>query len=98
MPVSARLVQSVTASAVRSLFPVRSIVFLILLFSFVAFVVERLVIYFIRRAFLRHNIGLIRTVVVGNSANTTQLLAGVWPETGFKIVGVVAKDKYVPEE
>ena len=87
-----------TASAVRSLFPVRSIAFLIMLFSFVAFVVERLVIYFIRRAFLRHNIGLIRTVVVGNSANTTQLLTGVWPETGFKIVGVVAKDKYVPEE
>jgi lipopolysaccharide/colanic/teichoic acid biosynthesis glycosyltransferase len=87
-----------TASAVRSLFPVRSIAFLIALFSFVAFVIERLAIYFIRRVFLRHNIGLIRTVVVGNSANTTQLLTGVWPETGFKIVGVVAKDKYVPEE
>lgn len=87
-----------TASAVRSLFPVRSIAFLIALFSFVAFVIERLAIYFIRRAFLRHNIGLIRTVVVGNSVNTTQLLTGVWPETGFKIVGVVAKDKYVPEE
>ena len=87
-----------TASAVRSLFPVRSIAFLIALFSFVAFVIERLAIYFIRRVFLRHNIGLIRTVVVGNSSNTTQLLTGVWPETGFKIVGVVAKDKYVPEE
>ena len=87
-----------TAVAVRSLFPVRSVAFLVMLFSFVAFLIERLAIYFVRRTILRHNIGLIRTVVVGNSANTTQLLTGVWPETGFKIVGVVAKDKYVPEE
>ena len=87
-----------TTIAANSLFPVRSIALLVALFCFFALVIERTIISAVRLLFLRHNVGLIRTVVVGNSSNTTQLLTGIWPETGFKVVGVVAKDKYVPEE
>lgn len=87
-----------TTIATSSLFPVRGIAALTALFCFVALIFERGVISLVRRFFLRRNVGLIRTVVVGDSQNTTQLLTGIWPETGFKVVGVVAKDKYIPEE
>lgn len=87
-----------TTIATSSLFPVRGIAILTALFCFATLVVERLIISLIHRFFLRRSVGLVRTVIVGNSSNTTQLLMGISPETGFKVVGVVAADKYVPEE
>ncbi len=87
-----------TTIASSSLFPVRGIAVLTGVFCFVALLLERSIISVLRRFFLRRSVGLVRTVIVGNSANTTQLLMGIWPETGFKVVGVVARDKFVPEE
>jgi lipopolysaccharide/colanic/teichoic acid biosynthesis glycosyltransferase len=87
-----------TTIAASSLFPVRGIAVLTAVFCFVTLVIERIIISAIRSFFLRRSVGLIRTVIVGDSPNTTQLLMGIWPETGFKVVGVVAKDKYVPAE
>ncbi len=87
-----------TTIATSSLFPVRGIAALTALFCFVTLIVERAIISLIRRFFLRRSVGLIRAVIVGDSQNTTQLLMGIWPETGYKVVGVVAKDKYVPNE
>ncbi len=81
-----------------TLFPAVMIAVYAALFCFVALVVERSIITFISRSIHRRNMGLIRTVVVGDSDNTTQLLLGISPETGFKVVGVVASDKYIPEE
>ena len=69
-----------------------------IVFCFLSLVIERGIISGVRRFFLRRNVGLIRTVIVGDSPKTTQLLMGIWPETGFKVVGVVARDKYVPDE
>ena len=83
---------------VSSLFPVRGIAALTAVFCFFTLILERGIISAIRKFFLRRSVGLIRTVIVGDSQNTTQLLMGIWPETGFKVVGVVANDKYVPEE
>ncbi len=80
-----------------SLFPVKTIAFYAMLFCYIALILERLVISILRSLFLRHNMGILRTVVIGDSENTRQLLAGVTPETGFKIVGAIAKDKYIPE-
>lgn len=87
-----------TTIASSSLFPVRGIAVLTAAFCFVALVFERGIISSVRKFFLRRSVGLIRTIIVGDSPNTTQLLMGIWPETGFKVVGVVASDKYVPEE
>ncbi len=87
-----------TTIASSSLFPVRGIAVLTAVFCFLSLVIERGIISGVRRFFLRRNVGLIRTVIVGDSPNTTQLLMGIWPETGFKVVGVVARDKYVPDE
>ena len=81
-----------------SLFPVRTIAIYALIFSFIALIVERWLVSFIRRALQRRNMGLIRTVIVGNSDNTTQLLMGISPESGFKVVGVVANNQYIPRE
>ena len=81
-----------------TLFPAVMIAVYAALFCFVALVVERSIITFISRSVHRRNMDLIRTVVVGDSDNTTQLLLGISPDTGFKVVGVVANDKYIPEE
>lgn len=81
-----------------SLFPVRTIALYALVFAFLALVVERTLIRAVRRYIQRRNIGLIRTVIIGDSDNTTQLLMGISPESGYKVVGVVADNKYIPQE
>ena len=81
-----------------SLFPVRTIAIYAMIFNFIILLITRTIIRALRQFFLRRNVGLIRTLIVGDSDNTTQLLEGITPDTGFKVVGVVASDKYVPEE
>lgn len=87
-----------TTIASSSLFPVRGIAVLTAVFCFVTLIIERAIISGVRKFFFRRDFGLLRTIIVGDSPNTTQLLMGIWPETGFKVVGVVARDKYVPDE
>ncbi len=81
-----------------SLFPVRIIALYAIFFCFIMLIMVRLIISLIYHAILRHEKGLIRTVIIGNSDNTTQLLEGISPESGFKVVGVVAENTYVPSE
>ena len=81
-----------------SLFPVRTIAIYAIVFNFIVLIITRTIIRAIRQFLLRRNMGLIRTVIVGNSDNTTQFLQGITADSGFKVVGVVASDKYVPEE
>lgn len=81
-----------------SLFPVKTIVVYAALFCFVSLVVFRTVIGLMRKFVLRHNHGLLRTVIVGNDQNTTQLLEAIAPDSGHKVVGVVARNEFVPEE
>lgn len=81
-----------------SLFPVRTIAIYAIVFNFIVLIITRTILRAIRQFLLHRNMGLIRTVIVGNSDNTTQLLQGITADSGFKVVGVVASDKYVPEE
>lgn len=81
-----------------SLFPVRAIALYAVIFCYVSLLLTRLLIAGVRYFFLRKSFGLIRTVVVGNSDNTTQLLAGISPDSGFKVVGVVARNEFIPKE
>ncbi len=81
-----------------SLFPVRIIAVYAIIFCFSTLIIERWIIGGIYRSFLRRNVGLVRTVIVGNSDNTTQLLQGISPESGFKVVGVVANNEFIPHE
>lgn len=80
------------------LFPNRAIAAYAIVFCFIVLVITRSIIRAVRQFFLRRNVGLIRTLIVGDSNNTTQLLRGISPDSGFKVVGVVASDKYVPDE
>ncbi len=80
-----------------SLFPVKTIAVYAALFCYLALIIERSIISLFRSIFLRHNMGILRTLVVGDSDNTRQLLAGVTPETGFKLVGTITSDDYIPE-
>ena len=84
--------------AYGSLFPVRIIAIYAVVFCFLSLLIMRTIITFFRRVFLRHRFGLIRTIVVGNSDNTTQLLAGISPESGFEVVGVIARNEYIPND
>ena len=81
----------------NSLFPVKIIAVYAAIFCYAALILERFIIGLGRRFFLRHNMGALRTIVVGNSDNTRQLLAGVTSDSGFKLVGAVTKEKYIPE-
>lgn len=81
-----------------SLFPVRIIALYAILFCFIMLIIVRFIISLIYRAILRHEKGLIRTVIIGNSDNTTQLLEGISPDSGFKVVGVVSDNAYIPAE
>jgi hypothetical protein len=81
-----------------SLFPVRTIAIYAGLSCFVSLVIVRSLISFIRRLIFRGNHALLRVLVVGNNDNTRQLLMGIAPDSGFKAVGAVAKDAYVPDE
>ena len=81
-----------------SLFPVRTIAIYAGLSCFVSLVLMRALIAFARRLIFRGNHALLRVLVVGNNDNTYQLLMGISPESGFKAVGAVAKDAYVPDE
>ena len=81
-----------------SLFPVRIIALYAVFFCFITLLFVRWLISLGHRAYLRHNHGLIRTVIIGDSDNTTQLLQGISPESGFKVVGVVANNIYIPHE
>ncbi|MFV0484926.1 MAG: sugar transferase [Candidatus Saccharimonadales bacterium] len=81
-----------------SLFPVKTIAIYAALFCFISLVVFRTAVGLARKFVLRHNHGLLRTVVVGNNQNTTQFLEAITPESGHKVVGVVARNEFVSEE
>lgn len=80
------------------LFPVRTIAIYSGIFCFASLVIFRTVTNLVRRMIYRHNHGLLRAVIIGNSSNTTQLLNSIFPETGYKVVAVVARNEFVPEE
>lgn len=81
-----------------SLFPVKTIAIYAALFCFISLVVFRTVVSLVRKFVLRHNHGLLRTVIVGNNQNTTQFLESITPESGHKVVAVVARNEFIPDE
>ena len=89
----------VHADGRNSLFPVRTIAIYAGIFCFISLVVMRTLISFCRKMLYRRaDRSLLRVLIVGNNDNTRQLLMGISPESGFKAVGAVAKDAYIPDE
>lgn len=81
-----------------SLFPVKIIALYATAICFVSLLLERAIIALCFRLLHRSKRGLIRTVVAGDGENVRQLLLGTAPESGYKICGVVAESKYIPQE
>ena len=88
----------VTRSFNEPILTSNGVAFYLVISSFLALAIFRTVISRVRRYIFRHNHGLLRTVIIGNDDNTTQFLESISSETGYKVVGVVARNEFVPQE
>lgn len=81
------------------IFPVRIMPVIALAMCFVLLILFREIIKAIRRFYLRGGKGLLNVLVVGNDKNTTVLINSLHnaPMSGYKIVGIVANKKFIPE-
>ena len=83
-----------------NIFPVRVMAVTSMALSFVFLVVERFVVRGITRMIFRKDYGTLRVIVVGNSMNTDRLASYIAssPESGYRLAGVVAGQKYIPKD
>lgn len=82
------------------LFPVRLIAFYAMIICFFSLTIVRLILKFIRRLILQQRIGSLRAIIVGNTKATSRLISQMldYPEEGYRVVGVVAGNQYIPKE
>ena len=84
----------------ENLFPVRLIAVYAVFTCFISLLVMRIILKFFRKRFMLQKIGTKRAIIVGNSKNTTYLINQIlaYPEDGYRLVGVVAGNKFIPKE
>ena len=84
----------------RELFPVRIMAVTSVALCFVFLIVERILVRLIMRHVFKKNIGTRRVIIIGNSRNTEYLADYItsMPESGYRLVGVVAGKKFVPKD
>ena len=84
----------------ENLFPVRVMALYAVAAAFVFLLIERILIRFVIRRIFKNDYIAKRAIVIGNSKNT-EYLAGyiaATPESGYRLAGVVANRKYIPED
>ena len=86
--------------AQRDLFPVRTIILYSLVLCFFFLVLNRTLFRLFRDIFYRNDRGTLRAIIVGNNKNTDYLADYIssTPESGFRLVGIVANRKYFPKD
>lgn len=84
--------------ASTSIFPTRLIALYALVICFLLLIVVRECIQLTRRIILRKGIGVLNTIVIGNDDSTTSIVEQFKDnlEAGYRVVGIVAADEYVP--
>jgi exopolysaccharide biosynthesis polyprenyl glycosylphosphotransferase len=84
--------------ASTSIFPTRLIALYALIICFILLVIIREFIQLARRAILRRGIGVLNTVVIGNDDSTISIVEQFKDdlESGYRVVGIVAAEDYVP--
>ena len=84
----------------NNLFPVRLVAVYSGILCFVFLVIFRTIMRLIRKRIYKNNHGTLRAIIVGNSKNTTYLAEHIsaYPESGYRIAGVVASSKYIPKD
>ena len=82
------------------LFPVRTVALYSLALCFLFLVFNRTVFRAVRSHLFRKNRGTLRAVVIGNSQNTDFLTDYIssTPESGYRLVGIVASRRYFPKD
>ncbi|MBR3248646.1 sugar transferase [Candidatus Saccharibacteria bacterium] len=84
----------------EDLFPVRVMALTSVLLSFVFLLAERVVLRFVVRQIFKSDYGAKRVVIIGNHKNTEYLADYIasTPESGYRLVGIVAAKKYIPKD
>ena len=84
----------------RNLFPVKVIVVLTTILAFAFLMFERMLIVLVARQIFKKNYGTKRVVIIGNNRSTEYLADYITatPESGYRLVGIVANRKYIPKD
>ena len=84
----------------ENLFPVRVMALTSVLLSFIFLMLERVIVRFVVRQIFKSDYGVRRAIIIGNSKNTEYLADYITstPEAGYRLVGIVAGKKYIPED
>ena len=82
------------------LFPVRIMALYAVLFCFILLVIMRIFIRTIRAQIVKTKSAALRAIIVGASKNTEYLAnyISAFPESGFRLAGIVASSKYIPKD
>lgn len=83
----------------ENLFPVRVMALTAVALCFVFLLIERIVVRFVIRQIFKKDYGVKRVIIIGNHKNTTYLAEYIasTPESGYKLAGIVAGKKYIPD-
>lgn len=84
----------------ENLFPVRVMAVTSMLLSFIFLLAERIILRFIVKQVFKSDFGVKRAIIIGNHKNTEYLADYITatPESGYRLVGVVAGKKYIPKD
>ena len=84
----------------EDVFPVRAVAGMSVLFSFVFLAIERTLVRLVARQVFKKDYGTKRVLIVGNHRNTEYLANYIAtnPGSGYRIAGIVAKEKYIPDD
>lgn len=85
--------------ASTSIFPTRLIALYALVICLVLLILVREIIQLARRIILRKGIGVLNTVVIGNDNSTASIVEQFKDdlESGYRVVGIVAANEFIPE-
>lgn len=84
----------------ENIFPVRIMAVTSAGLCFLFLILERFLVRAGARWIFRKDYGVLRAVIVGNNRNTEYLASYIAssPESGYRVAGVVASKKYIPED
>ncbi len=84
----------------ENLFPVRVMALTSVVLSLVFLLVERILVRFFVRLIFRKDYGTRRVIIIGNHKNTEYLADYIvsTPESGYRLAGIVANQRYISKE
>lgn len=82
-----------------SLFPVRIIAAYACILCYITLIITRTLLKLFRKIAIRKQRGITRVIIIGNHSNTIELsnFINSHPESGYKIVAIIANNKFIPK-